>query len=178
METTQYICPRSMWGFIICKCCHTLRKLIFICGTSDSFNGKTMRTEAVDRQCTLVNSYWVSVHTEFFSNLDTNSVQRLPHQQIIIRAVYLFIVLLLWTLHTVSFHLLSSSLKQSALINCGWVQLSFEVETDSCGLFFCSIRLHVSLINEFKLLVFTAFLLMAGRNANGRQHDSGQVGRL
>jgi hypothetical protein len=129
METTQYICPRSMWVFIICKCCHTLKKLIFNSGTSDSFSGKTIRTEAVDRQCTLVDSYWVSVHIEFFSNLDTNSVQRLPHQQIVIRAVYLFTVLLLWTFRTVSFQLLSSWLKQSELINCGRVQLSFE-ETD------------------------------------------------
>jgi hypothetical protein len=126
METTQHICPRSMRGFIICKCCHTFRKLTFICGTSASFSGKTMRTEAVDRQCTLVESYWVSVHTEFFSNLDSNSVHRLPHQQIVTKDVYLFIVLWLWTVHTVSFQL-----KQSGLINRGQVRFSLEVETDS-----------------------------------------------
>lgn len=71
------------------------------------------------------------MHTEFFSNLDTNSVQGLPHQQIVISAVYLFIVLVLRTVHIVSFQLLSTSLKQSALIICGQVQLSFEVKGDS-----------------------------------------------
>jgi hypothetical protein len=191
METTQAVCTRSWRLFIICNCCHTLQKLIFICGTSDiwvpspttqfceilgntflrySFSGRTMRTEAVNRQLTQVDSYWASVHAEFFSDW-------IQIQQTVISAVYLFIVLLLWTVGTVLFQLFSTSLKQSVLIICGRVELSFEVEADSGTVPLFHQVACVSLMNDFELLVLAAFLLMAGRDMNGRQHNSDKVGK-